>query len=337
MPGSTLSIDKLIANHRLLMVGGKGGVGKTTTASAIACRASTSGRKVLLVSTDPAHSLADAFNQPIGNRVCPLANNLNALELDPDQEVERYLDKVSQQMRRYASPDQFRELEKQLRLSRQSPGAQEAALLERLSEVIDKESQNYDLVIFDTAPTGHTLRLLSLPEVMAAWTHGLLKHNQKARQLGKVLEHLGPGKDVDSLLQDPTRHANQHLDPKDEQIADTLLARQRLFQRARRRLSDPQTTAFLFVITPEKLPILETRRAVENLSEAGIPVAGAIINRVLPDNAEGQFFAARRAREQRHLEDIGNQLASLATLQVPLQEDDIHGIEALTRFATHLG
>ncbi|MGB1466956.1 MAG: ArsA family ATPase [Alcanivorax nanhaiticus] len=333
MADTTLNIDDLIQHRRLLMVGGKGGVGKTTTAAAVACRAADAGRKVLLVSTDPAHSLGDAFAQPIGNAITCMTENLYALELDPDEEVERYLDKVSAQMRRFAGPDQFRELEKQLRLSRQSPGAQEAALLERLSHIIDDSSQDYDLVVFDTAPTGHTLRLLSLPEVMAAWTNGLLRHNHKAKQLGKVLDHLSPGKDLDSPLQDPNEHANQDLEPRSQQIADTLLARQRLFHRARRQLSDPHTTGFIFVMTPEKLPILETRRAVDSLQESGIPVAGIVINRVLPDNVEGAFFAARLATQQRHLDDISQQFSKLATLQIALQEDDVQGINAIRKFS----
>lgn len=332
-----LDIDALLQHRRLLMVGGKGGVGKTTTAAAIACRAADAGRKVLLVSTDPAHSLGDAFARTIGNRVTVMAPNLNALELDPDEEVDRYLDKVSAQMRRFAGADQFRELEKQLRLSRQSPGAQEAALLERLSQIIDEETRVYDLVIFDTAPTGHTLRLLSLPEVMAAWTQGLLKHNHKAQQLGKVLDHLTPGKDLDSPMQDPGKHANQDLDPRSQQIADTLLARQRLFHRARRQLSDPEKTGFLFVMTPEKLPILETRRAVDSLKESGIPVSGIIINRVLPDNVDGAFFAARLNTQQRHLDDIDLQFSNLSTLRIPLQEDDVQGIDAIRMFACLLG
>ncbi|MED5238351.1 MAG: ArsA family ATPase [Pseudomonadota bacterium] len=336
MNALTLDIDALIQNHRLLMVGGKGGVGKTTTSAAIACRAAQMGRKVLLVSTDPAHSLGDAFGCSIGNRVRCMESNLYAMELDPDEEVERYLDKVSSQMRRFAGPDQFRELEKQLRLSRQSPGAQEAALLERLSQIIDQETREYDLVIFDTAPTGHTLRLLSLPEVMAAWTSGLLKHNHKAQQLGKVLDHLSPGKDLDSPLQDPATHANQDLDPRSQQIADTLLARQRLFHRARRQLSDADKTGFLFVMTPEKLPILETRRAVDSLTESGIPVSGIILNRVLPDHVDGAFFAARLKTQQRHLDEINTLFSSFHTLRIPLQEDDVQGMAAIRLFSKML-
>ena len=332
-----LDLDALLASRTLLMVGGKGGVGKTTTASALAIRAADQGRKVLLVSTDPAHSLADAFNRTIGNSPTCLAPGLTALELDPDDEVEAYLERVSAQMRRFATPDQFRELDKQLRLSRQSPGAQEAALLERISRLIDVDSRDYDLLIFDTAPTGHTLRLLSLPEVMAAWTQGLLRHSDKARKLGQVLGHLTPDKSVDSPLQDPTDHATAGLDPRSQEVADTLMARQRLFHRARRQLSDAAQTAFIFVLTPERLPILETQRAVASLTDNGIPVAGAVVNRVLPETADSAFFAARHARQQRHMEELAHALGTLPRKDLALQEDDIQGLEAIRAFAGLLG
>ncbi len=334
---NTLDLDALLASRALLMVGGKGGVGKTTTASALAVRAADQGSKVLLVSTDPAHSLADAFNRPIGNQPTVLSPGLTALELDPDDEVEAYLERVSAQMRRFATPDQFRELDKQLRLSRQSPGAQEAALLERISRLIDEDSHDYDLLIFDTAPTGHTLRLLSLPEVMAAWTQGLLRHSEKARKLGQVLGHLTPEKSIDSPLQDPTEHATSGLDPRSQEVADTLMARQRLFNRARRQLTNPSHTAFIFVLTPERLPILETRRAVASLQEHAIPVVGAVVNRVLPDAAEGPFFAARHARQKAHMEELANALGSLPRKDVALQKDDIQGLEAIRQFAGLLG
>src|SRR5690554_1995774 len=99
-----LDISKLITDRQLIMVGGKGGVGKTTVSSALAVAAAQNGRRVLLISTDPAHSLADAFNRKIGSQITRIAPNLDALELDPDAEAEAYLDRVMQQMRRFAGP-----------------------------------------------------------------------------------------------------------------------------------------------------------------------------------------------------------------------------------------
>ncbi|GLR64732.1 ArsA family ATPase [Marinospirillum insulare] len=328
-----LNLAQLLVERKLIMVGGKGGVGKTTTAAALAVAATKMQRRVLLISTDPAHSLADAFDQTIGGKITKMAANLDALELDPNEEVEAYLDRVLRQMRRYAGPDQVNELRRQLRLSSQSPGAQEAAILERMAHLIEEGEAKYDLIIFDTAPTGHTLRLLTLPEIMAAWTDGLLKHNKRSEKLGKTLAHLTPNRSLDTPFDDPTKNATEGLDKRSQELTETLLARQSLFQRTRRRLSDSKNTAFIFVLTPEKLPILETARAIDALQEAAVPVAGAIVNRIMPDPGQDPFWAARFQRQEVQLQEIAEQLAGVKTLKLPLMASDIQGLAQLTEFA----
>lgn len=328
----------LLTDKRLLLVGGKGGVGKTTISAAMALLASSRGKKVLLVSTDPAHSLSDAFARSVGDSITRLAPNLDALELDPDREVEQHLARVSAQLKRFTRPEMFNEIERQMRLTRQSPGAQEAAMLERMANVIELGLTDYDIVIFDTAPTGHTLRLLSLPEAMAAWTQGLLNANKRSEKLGEVLGHLTPksGRDLANPLADPAEHATAGMDERDKAITETLLARQRLFQRTREVLTDAQQSALLFVLTPEKLPILETGRAVQSLVQEKLPLAGLVVNRILPANADGNFLAARRTQEQVHLTQIAEDFASLRRYKIPLQATDIEGITALQQIASLL-
>ncbi|WP_423186197.1 ArsA family ATPase [Alishewanella sp. d11] len=326
----------LLTDKRVVLIGGKGGVGKTTVSAALAVLATKRNKKVLLVSTDPAHSLADAFGQTtIGDKITRLAPNLDVLELDPDQEVEQHLARVTAQLKRYTRPEMFSEIERQMRLTRQSPGAQEAALLERIAQTIELGLAEYDLVIFDTAPTGHTLRLLSLPEAMAAWTQGLLNANKRSAKLGEVLGHLTPkaGRDITNPLGDPAEHATDGMDERNKALTETLLKRQRLLTRTRELLLDHEKTALLFVLTPEKLPILETGRAVTTLLAEKLPLAGLVVNRILPDTADGSFLAQRRQQEKIHLAQIAHDFKNLTQFNIPLQATDIQGMLALTHFA----
>lgn len=327
-----------LLSRRLLWVGGKGGVGKTSVSAALAVLAARQGKSVLIASTDPAHSLGDVFDRQLNDQPTRIQPGLDAMEIDPDIEVEAHLARVTSQMRRFAVPRMMDELERQMQLSRQSPGTQEAALLERISRMITDDDSAYDLIIFDTAPTGHTLRLLSLPEAMSAWTEGLLSHNRKSEELGKVLRHLTPrkGQGIDSPFADDADASMGELDERSRDVADTLLARRRLFYQARRRISDAQHSAFLFVLTPERLPILETARAVKSLEEAGIPVAATLVNRVLPGEAGGEFFAARRQQEAEYLARIDEELAEWPRPRLPWFSSDIQGLEMLEQLADAL-
>lgn len=332
-----LNLSQLIQEKSVIMCGGKGGVGKTTMSSAIALKAAQMGRKVLLVSTDPAHSLSDAFAMQFGGKEKQVIDKLTVLELDPDTEVDAYLERVLGQMRRYIGYDKVSELERQLQLTRHSPGAQEAALLERLSQLLDEGLQRFDLLVFDTAPTGHTLRLLSLPEAMAVWTEGLLQHNKRSQHLGSVLEHLTPSRSVDNPLKDPANNPLEGLDERQQKLLSSLLERQRLFQRTRQVLTDTDKTAFLFVLTPERLPVMETERAVQSLQHSDIPVAGLLVNRVMPDSAaDSSFWQSRLQQQQIYLDDIQQRMPNLARQYVALQEQDIQGLPGLESVAAQL-
>lgn len=328
----------LLSDKKVLLIGGKGGVGKTTVSSALAVLAARKGKKVLLVSTDPAHSLADVFDKKIGDHKTVMRENLTALEIDPDHEVKEHIDRVSSQMKRFTNPDLFPEIERQMRLTQQSPGAQEAALLERICNVIDEAENDYDLLIFDTAPTGHTLRLLTLPEAMAAWTQGMLRSQKRSQDFDSVLDHLSPksGKDINNPMADPTENASDGMTDRTKAITEQLLKRQRLFQRTRRLLQDNNYTSILFVLTPERLPIQETARALQSLTAEKLPVGGVIINRILPEQADGSFLAKRRTQEKSYLEDIAKRFNAWPNYSLYLLEEDVQGLAALEAFANNL-
>lgn len=330
-----------IEGRRLLFVGGKGGVGKTTIASALALRMSEAGERVLLVSTDPAHSLGDLFDERLGDREREILPRLWAMEIDPEAEVERYLARVQGSMRGFAAPAMWGEIERQLELTRHAPGAEEAALMDRVAAVMDEGLERYDRVIFDTAPTGHTLRLLALPEIMAAWTDGLLRGRERSDSAAKAQARLGgragsgEGREGDELgMIDQVEEAP--LDERSRRIREVLLERRRKFARARRLLLDPETTAFILVLIPEKLPILESVKALRTLEANHVPVAGLIVNRVLPSEAEGAFLAARRVQEARYLTRIARELAGLPRVLVPMMPSDVTGQTALRALAMTL-
>jgi arsenite-transporting ATPase len=338
MAGPEIAARLPLAERRVIFVGGKGGVGKTTVAAAVALRFADAGRRALVVSTDPAHSLGDVFDVEIGDRRRELAPNLEGLEIDPDAQVEGYLADVKQSMRQLVQPSMYHEVDKQVELARTSPGAVEAAMLERVSELMIDESGRYDVVVFDTAPTGQTLRLLSLPEIMAAWTDGLLRHRQKSDEMGGVLSRMrgGSGRGGDDLSHFEQTHEAEAGDPRFARLRETLLERRRIFGRARRLLLDERTTAFVLVLIPERLPVLETRRAVEALERFHVPVVGLVVNRVLPEGPLGEFLELRREQERAYLEQIGRLFQSLPSVRVPLFGRDVGGLEALREVGGYL-
>jgi arsenite-transporting ATPase len=323
-------VRELLA-RKLLFVGGKGGVGKTTVASALALAAAVGGRSCLVVSTDLAHSLGDIFGREIGDREVMLAAGVSGLEIDPDRQAGRHIEAVKQGMRSLVRPDLYAEVDRQMDLARHAPGAQEAALLERVADIVGEATDRYDLVVFDTAPTGQTLRLLSLPEAMAAWTEGLLARHRQSEGLARVFAHLGRAatRGAEQVAEAPADAEGG--DPRLRRVRDILLARRRKFHRARRLMLDRATTAFVWVLTPEKLPILETGRALHLLARFDLPVAWAVVNRVLPADAEGDFLAQRRRQEAERLAEIDRMLGALPRTYLPLLAEDVHGLEALER------
>jgi arsenite/tail-anchored protein-transporting ATPase len=354
MATGTLSVGR----RPLLFVGGKGGVGKTTTAAALALRlAEEKGERVLLVSTDPAHSLGDLFDRRIGDRETPIVEPgrgvrgaLSALEIDPEAETDRYLEGVRDSMRAFVRPALYSEIERQIGLTRQAPGAAEAAMMDRVAELMDEGPRRWDRVIFDTAPTGHTLRLLALPELMAAWTEGLLRQRERSDALGRAVRGMGgeagarppehgagvgaPAGDELSLIDSPDEGPS---DPRIRRLKELLTERRRKFSRARRLLLDDASAGFLFVLIPEKLPILETRTALAVLRDHRVPIVGLVVNRVLPPGPLGDFLEARRGQEERYLARIDAEFSDLPRVRVPLQARDVEGLEGLRTVGRALG
>ena len=327
---------RLAAERRVLFLGGKGGVGKTTVASAVALAAAREGRRVLVVSTDPAHNLGHLWGQKIGDRATPLGDGvggrLAGLEIDPDATTDQHLQDVARTLKRLMPGNLAGEVDKHMDLSRRSPGTHEAAVLERMTELVETGMRNHDLVVFDTAPSGHTARLMALPEVMTAWTDGLLKRREKSQKLGAAMR--GLDRDRGTTLLGSTAPRDP-IEERDEEIRSILLRRRDRLAGLREVLVDSALSSFAIVLAAERLPVLETIELHEELTRTGVDVGALVVNRRSPAD-RGEFLARRRAVEDEHLVTLRDALPRVPLQEVPLGEEDVVGPEALERFSTLL-
>lgn len=278
-------------SSKFLFFAGKGGVGKTSMAASTAVHEAERGRKTLIVTTDPASNLADIFETEIGHHLVPIPHvpNLWAMEIEPDQATTEYKERILGPMRGVFPAEVIAVVEEQFN----SPCTTEIAAFDRFVKFMD--DPEYDLVIFDTAPTGHTIRLLELP---VNWSEFI---DLSAKGSGQTC--LGP---VQAIQESKATY--------DKAIAE---------------LRDPQSTTFVFVVQPEAVAIAETERSVAEISQLGVKLIELIINSILPEEVcQDSFFRTRYEMQQRHLVEIETRLA-MPTRRMLLQDDEIKGVESL--------
>ena len=295
---------RALLGREVLFFGGKGGVGKTTCASATALAASRLGKRVLLASIDP-RTRRGHVERPIGPEPVAVLPSLHAMEIDAATESRRYVAGVKEHISQLFGHSILKEANRQIDLAASTPGAEEVALLDRMGTLIRGEDDRFDLIVFDTAPTGHTLRLIRMPELMEAWIKAL----SRSRRAMLGVEQ----------------------DDKNDPIMITLNDRLERLRLLRARLVSGRTSGFVLVLIPERLPIEETARALDQLDETGVNVGALIVNRVLPETSSDAFLSARRRQEQVYLDEIARRFASHPIARVPQLESDVYGMEALER------
>lgn len=323
-----------LAAQPIIFVGGKGGVGKTTTAAALASHYASQQKKTLIISTDPAHSLGDVLNMRLSNEKTAVTPYLDAIELNPDVIVDAHFAQVERTISAYANPDMMPKIREHLRLSKSAPGAQEAAMLESMCQhLVSAADAGYEHIIFDTAPTGHTLRLLVLPEMMGAWTDGLLAQQRRQAKLRSVANHLdshnqkGNQKDVDNDVPNPfaAKKSNRW-----EQAVSVLEKRKALFRQAGILLHDRSQTAIVLVMTADVLPLAETKRAIEQLEDSKLPPAAIVVNQLITPIQADEFWQHRAERQQQLIHDIEKIFTNYPLYPIYLQKTDIRGTGALS-------
>ncbi|WP_306052892.1 ArsA family ATPase [Natronococcus wangiae] len=297
---------------KFVFFGGKGGVGKTTVSSAHALECVDGGFETLVVSTDPAHSTADVFDQEFGDEPQPVEgyDGLSVLEIDPEREVQDHLQGLKRQLSSQLSAAMVNEVDIQLEMAHQTPGAYEAALFDRFVEVM-RTADPYDRVVFDTSPTGSTLRLLALPDLLERWIDRLMDKRERSIDLYE-------------------KAAIGNREPRRVMDGDPILARLRerkeRFEFAGEVLRDD--AAFYLVMNPDELSIRETRRSVETLEDADLPVRGLVVNRLTPEpdpDEEGRgarYLRQRVATERDRLERIEREfdVPVVATIETRVEE-----------------
>lgn len=307
-----------LLDRQVVFFGGKGGVGKTTCSSAFALAASQRGQRVLLVSTDPAHSTSDIFERQLGPVETEIAPRLFALEIDGDAEAARYIADVKRDIQKMFSPAVIKQANRQIEMAAASPGLIEVALLDRMIDLILDRGRTHDLLVFDTAPTGHTLQLLRMPDAMTTWIQALVRHRRAVLEIDSGIDQ--PAEAI--IAADPVLQALERRHQRLNAVHGTILDRSR--------------TSFALVTIPERLAIEETARAADLLDDTGVSVGGLVVNRVLPDNLEGEFYASRKAQEQSYLDEIDRRFTRLPRVRVRQLPRDVYGLASLARVSEQL-
>ena len=300
-----------ILNSEFILFGGKGGVGKTTCAAATAIALLP--KKTLLVSSDPAHSVGDCLGQEMGDEITRVerAENLYALEISAEKTLDRFKQDYRREMLRLLETSAGiehltrREMEKLLSLP--VPGADEVMGLKRLMDLM--EEGTFEKYVLDTAPTGHALRLLSMPDIFNEWINVFYDLRRKHRDYEKAF---GRPDQADQFL----------ISLKTSTARLTNLLRS-------------EKTEFVVVTAAERLVIEETKDLVSQLRSFGINVKHLIVNKLFPD-LDSDFSRIRREQEQRLVKEIRSTFPQLEIVEVCLQPTEPRGIDNLRRFASLL-
>src|SRR5512143_133204 len=306
---------------RFVFFGGKGGVGKTVTAGVTAQWLASQGKRTLLASTNPVHSLSGLLGQDVFGKHTAVTGvpNLWAYEIDTKDTIERSKVEIREKIQWFLKfADISTKAEDFVESATMNPAFEESAMFENMIDLMFKAE--YDAYVFDTAPTANARRVLGMSKVYSLWVNKMLKSREEARSLREMLSFTKK-KEADPLM-------------------DYLLSFRDRMEHARVLLTDEQQTAFFFVTLPEALPIAVITRFIGWFRDFGIPVGGVVVNMLIDrkqvEATSPEFVKNRLAMQDRYMDDIWEKFDGMVRAKVPLYENEVRGVPAMGRMGQAL-
>jgi arsenite/tail-anchored protein-transporting ATPase len=307
--------------RRYVMFGGKGGLGKTTFSAATAWWLARRGNRVLVFSVDPQASLSDIFQQDIfGKGPVQIVDNLWAQEIDADRRIKDYQDEIRQKILDMYSLDKVPdEIEEYIEAASSEPAMEESAIFDSVVDIVVQG--DYDYYIYDLVPLGHALYYLSMAKVYDEWIGKITHLREEMREYEEVAARIRRDKQVEEDL-----------------ILGELQDIRKRINAASRILTDREKTAFFFVVVPEEMILIDTRKAAEMFARFDVPIGGYVVNRVVPEELERgdgvpAYLKHRIQAQRRQLGEIDRQFGREVLARVPELERDVTGLEMIEKLS----
>jgi arsenite-transporting ATPase len=318
-----MSLARIFDEHperRYIMFGGKGGLGKTTFSAATAYYLAKQGHKVLVFSVDPQASLSDIFERDIfGQGAVEIMPNLYAQEIDADRHIKEYQDEIRQKIfDMYGLEEIPEEIESYIQAAAAEPAMEESAIFDQVVDIV--VSAEYDYYIYDLVPLGHALYYLSMASVYDEWIDKITKLRQEMEEYSQVASLIKRDKETE-----------------EDMILKELLDIKYRINTSSSILTDKEKTAFFFVIIPEEMALLDTKKAAGLFAKYQVPLSGYVVNRVIPADLGKQsipdYLRHRLEMQEGYLHRIDDLFGDEVLARIPEFERDITGLPMIEKVA----
>lgn len=320
-PDTLAEFFKTHEERRYIMFGGKGGLGKTTFSAATGYWLAQQGHKVLVFSVDPQASLSDIFQKDIfGKGAVKIMDNLYAQEIDADRHIKEYQDEIRQKIIDMYGMDKVPdEIEDYIQAASAEPAMEESAIFDSVVDIVVES--DYDYYIYDLVPLGHALYYLSMAKVYDEWIGKITGLREEMREYEEVAARMRKGTEIE----------------EDKILSELQYIRERI-SKASQILTDRKRTAFFFVIIPEEMILLDTKKAAGMFAKFDVPLAGYVVNRILPEDlASGDgvpaYLKKRIKMQEKYVDRIRGEFGDDVLSWIPEMERDVTGLPMIEKMA----